>query len=124
MKYLALTLTLLNATTMMHCGYISLREIPIYGKRNVIFSGWGPLNPIVCDHFRSTEYFIESLSPKSTHVMKGFPCTDGDGFDRGRCLKCNEACPVMGYDAVQSGNRQIQGRHYLYTAGSTPFCGN
>ena len=124
MKYLTLTFD------FVECNYHDVLQVYFVEgnthiwKKECYFSGWGPLNPIVCDHFRATKYFIESLSPKSTHVMKGFPCTDVDGFDRGRCLNCNGACPVMGYDAVQSGNRQIQGRHYLYTAGSAPFCGN
>ena len=93
----------------------------VYG---LLSTGLGPLNPIVCDHFRATDYFVDSLAPKCAHVMRGFPCSDADEFDRGRCLSCNGACPVMGYDAVQNDDNQIHGRHYLYTTRSAPFCGN
>ncbi|KAM7436663.1 hypothetical protein ABFA07_013584 [Porites harrisoni] len=87
-----------------------------------VTTGWGPLNPVVCDHFRATDYFIDSLSPNCTHAMEGFPCSNADDFDRGRCLKCNGTCPIMGYKAVKSKNHQIHGSHYLYTAKSSPFC--
>ncbi|CAH3130567.1 unnamed protein product, partial [Porites lobata] len=88
-----------------------------------VTTGWGPLNPVVCDHFRATDYFIDSLSPNCTHAMEGFPCSNADDFDRGRCLKCNGTCPIMGYKAVKSKNHQIHGSHYLYTAKGSPFCG-
>ena len=77
----------------------------------------------MCDHFRATDYFIDSLSPNCTHAMEGFPCSNADDFDRGRCLKCNGTCPIMGYKAEKSKNHQIHGSHYLYTAKSSPFCG-
>lgn len=60
------------------------------------------------------------------HSMKGFPCSDSNGFDRARCLQCkNGNCPDMGYNAEKynDGGGKILGRHFLYTTKSVPFCG-
>lgn len=119
-----------------HCSFLSLYHKNCYFFTNIFFYQVGYLftcyftdhlivGPLVCDHFRATDYFIASLSPQCMHNMKGFPCQDSNSFDQARCLdNCkNGMCPEMGYNAVMQNSSRVLGKHFLYTFSSAPFCG-
>ncbi|XP_056291592.1 inactive pancreatic lipase-related protein 1-like [Pseudoliparis swirei] len=75
-----------------------------------------------CNHVRAYEYYSESILTKQGFV--GFPCSDKDSFDAGKCFPCaGNACPLMGHSAdkflVTDGPSKT--KYFLNTGSSKPF---
>lgn len=90
---------------------------------------------ITCDHFRSTEFFIESikpfLQPRSAEdpmcVPFGVVCRDWETFEQGRCADCSHQgdCAIMGYNSnvfFQNELANTKREFYLKTSEEKPFC--
>lgn len=90
---------------------------------------------ITCDHFRSTEFYIDSikslLEPRSSDdsmcVPMGVLCRDWETFEEGRCAECSNPgdCAVMGYHSDLFFDNHPSNTYrelYLKTADEKPFC--
>nr|XP_047122737.1 pancreatic lipase-related protein 2 [Hydra vulgaris] len=76
---------------------------------------------LVCSHYRSIRYFMESISSQSC-FYEAYPCKSYEDFKAGKCLCPSEGCPVMGYHAKKPKTQQSI-RYYLETRDVFPYCG-
>ncbi|KAM6956607.1 inactive pancreatic lipase-related protein 1-like [Aplochiton taeniatus] len=75
-----------------------------------------------CNHLRSYQYYLESII--QPHGFTGYPCTDKDTFDSGKCFPCSDkTCPVMGHfaDKFAVPNSVSEMKFYLNTGEAQPF---
>jgi len=83
----------------------------------------GPVDYVICDHMRAPELYTASVLSSPVCPMRAFPCKSMYDFERGYCFKCaSESCPSMGFYADETRGLAT-GKHFLYTSGSMPFCG-
>ncbi|XP_035684787.1 pancreatic triacylglycerol lipase-like isoform X1 [Branchiostoma floridae] len=78
---------------------------------------------VTCNHKRASRLFIESIS--SNCPWLGYPCSDWEAFQAGRCLSCGAAgCHRMGYEAdkntLSAGAQNV--KLYFTTEGESPYC--
>uniref|UniRef100_A0A6Q2XR15 Triacylglycerol lipase n=1 Tax=Esox lucius TaxID=8010 RepID=A0A6Q2XR15_ESOLU len=77
---------------------------------------------VACNHLRSYKYYNESIvSPKG---FTGYPCSNQDVFDSGKCFPCaDQACPIMGHyaDTFHVPNGQSKLKFHLNTGEAVPF---
>lgn len=90
---------------------------------------------ITCDHFRSIEYYIESIRPmllgprfrEPTCQLIGVACRDWETYAQGRCADCTHPgdCAAMGYQSdlnMERGPSASRYEYYVKTAEDDPFC--
>ncbi|KAL0964391.1 hypothetical protein UPYG_G00323200 [Umbra pygmaea] len=82
----------------------------------------GTRDVVACNHLRSYKYYNETIINPQGFI--GYPCSDLDVFDSGRCFPCaDKACPIMGHYAntfdVPNGQSRI--KFYLNTGDAVPF---
>lgn len=83
----------------------------------------GPVDFVICDHMRAPELYTASVLASPVCPMRAFPCKSMYDFERGYCFKCaGDSCPSMGFHADETQGLS-KGKHFLYTSGSMPFCG-
>ncbi|KAG8182874.1 hypothetical protein JTE90_024617 [Oedothorax gibbosus] len=90
---------------------------------------------MTCDHFRSIEYYIDSIQPPSGLSFGGRPscqhigvaCLDWETYAQGRCADCTHAgdCAAMGYysdEGVVKGPHISKHEYYMKTSEEEPYC--
>ncbi|XP_061084762.1 inactive pancreatic lipase-related protein 1-like [Conger conger] len=77
---------------------------------------------VACNHLRSYKYYSDTiLNPEG---FTGYPCSDKDVFESGRCFPCADgACPLMGHhaDKFHRPNGAEKMKFYLNTGDAKPF---
>jgi hypothetical protein len=69
-----------------------------------------------CNHDRSHDLFIDSITSESTD-FNSYPCASDDDFESGNCFSCGSGCNNMGLYA----NSNATGTFYLATRAEAPF---
>ncbi|GIY72446.1 pancreatic triacylglycerol lipase [Caerostris extrusa] len=89
---------------------------------------------VTCDHFRSVEYYIDSIQSsvqprfgEPSCQFVGVACRDWETYAQGRCADCSHdgSCATMGYLSDQNAERGSDvSRHdyYTKTADEEPYC--
>ncbi|KFM61335.1 Pancreatic lipase-related protein 1, partial [Stegodyphus mimosarum] len=90
---------------------------------------------ITCDHFRSTDYYIDSIRSSRESKSRdesacqsiGVTCRNWETFAQGRCADCShpDDCLPMGYHSdifVQRNPHLSKKEYFVKTADESPFC--
>lgn len=88
---------------------------------------------VTCDHFRSIEYYMDSIRPPVQLKLSGEPecqpigvaCRDWETYEQGRCADCSHDgdCAHMGYFSDQFHNSEVaKHKYFVKTADDEPFC--
>ena len=109
--------------SQLYCG-CCLKSSPTNSKDGIfhlivfiLFYHVDPTETVVCNHRRSTEYYIASV--QNLCSWKAYPCSEAFFLLR-ICGSCKGECPSLGYAADRT---KKTGRHYLKTNNQPPFCG-
>ena len=95
-----------------------LAFFPVFGSRIISRLTGGGLD-VGCDHFRSVQFFIESIAHDRTFTA--FLCDNFDDFKDGMCLSSSRL-ENMGLDWQEQNS--IQGRRdFTITRREAPFSG-
>lgn len=90
---------------------------------------------VTCDHFRSTELYLETIKPiaqtrsadDALCLPVGVVCRDWETYEQGRCADCTHTgdCAVMGYHSqlfYDEHSKNTFRELYLKTGDEKPFC--
>ncbi|XP_068701109.1 pancreatic lipase-related protein 2-like [Montipora foliosa] len=73
-----------------------------------------------CNHLRSTEFYIKTVTEECPKPFKGYPCSSYYRYFFGRCNDCGkEGCPLMGFRAEET---YPEGEFYLQTGPMDTLC--
>ena len=73
-----------------------------------------------CNHLRSTEFYIKTLTEDCPKPFKGYPCSSYVWYKIGWCNDCGkEGCPLMGFRAEET---HPEGEFYLETSPMDTLC--
>ncbi|XP_068703950.1 pancreatic lipase-related protein 2-like [Montipora foliosa] len=73
-----------------------------------------------CNHLRSTEFYIKTLTEDCSNPFKAHPCSSYVWYTFGWCNGCgDEGCPLMGYRAEET---KQEGDFYLDTSPKDTLC--
>ncbi|EEC13560.1 lipase, putative [Ixodes scapularis] len=83
---------------------------------------------VLCEHLRSYDYYMETITRDPSCVMVGFVCSDWSTFLQGRCTDCgprNDLCfkfgePAAVYKAFKDDSKSLV--VYMKTGGYYPYC--
>ncbi|XP_064479480.1 pancreatic triacylglycerol lipase-like [Ornithodoros turicata] len=83
---------------------------------------------VLCEHLRSYDYYLETITRAGSCTMVGFVCSDWESFQEGHCTECgprDDRCLLFGEGAAEKGllhDRSKSLTVYLSTGGYYPYC--